>query len=349
MRVKRKALRRGVWFKALDGLERSFINLTCTILKKIVSITMVRQIMDIMLKLKDAMREHLPLQTVKRKVNMPQILDASILEEREKVLSYGGMGSGKTFAAGTMPGRVYFLAIGGANEFKTLLSPDFRGKHPEKDGLFTFDAVKEKLGKRGTFTESFGYDAACDALDEALNLDLSGDMPFDSLVVDGATGLRGVAMNKSMEITYTTAKSSDKTSMKKYRDHGIAIPQDNDWYGEQSLIWKFVNWCFSLDKHFNLITHEWREVKKNRADRSETLVSLKPAFTGKQRDDIPTLFDNVWHFEVHGGERSRYYEAQTQRDDIVEARTRFGGVVDTMYRNVDYAETIKKFQQAAVA
>ena len=33
--VKRKALRRGVWFKALDGLDRSFINLTCTLLNKI--------------------------------------------------------------------------------------------------------------------------------------------------------------------------------------------------------------------------------------------------------------------------------------------------------------------------
>ncbi len=54
LRVKRKALRRGVWFKALDGLDRSFINLTCTLLNKIDSITMVRGIMDIVLKLRDA-------------------------------------------------------------------------------------------------------------------------------------------------------------------------------------------------------------------------------------------------------------------------------------------------------
>ena len=31
-------------------------------------------------------------------------------------------------------------------------------------------------------------------------------------------------MNKSMEITYATAKSTEKTSMSKFREHGIAIP-----------------------------------------------------------------------------------------------------------------------------
>ena len=56
LRVKRKALRRGVWFRALDGLDRSFINLTCTLLNKIDSITMVRGIMDIVLKLREAMK-----------------------------------------------------------------------------------------------------------------------------------------------------------------------------------------------------------------------------------------------------------------------------------------------------
>lgn len=278
---------------------------------------------------------------------MPQVLDSSVIGEREKWLSFGGIGSGKTFAAGTMPGRVYVLCIGGANEVKTLLSPEFEGKHPEKKGMFTFDAVKESLGKRGTFTEAKGYDTACDLLDAALEQDRSGEMPFDSLVVDGSTGMRGLAMNKSMEITFGTAKSAEKTSLAKYREHGIAIPQDNDYFGEQSLMWKFVNWCFSLDKHFNLITHVWKEVKRNRKDRSETVISIQPAFTGKQRADIPTLFDNVWYFEAHGGERSRYYEAQTQRDDLVEARTRFGGIVPTIYRDVDYSDVIRQFKEFA--
>ncbi len=76
---------------------------------------------------------------------MPQVLDSSVIGEREKILSFGGVGSGKTFAAGTMPGRVYFLCIGGANEVKTVLSPVFKKKHPEKTGLFTYDTVKESL------------------------------------------------------------------------------------------------------------------------------------------------------------------------------------------------------------
>ena len=162
---------------------------------------------------------------------MPQPLNSSIITERSKFLSYGGVGSSKTFSSGTMPGRIYSLCIGGANEVITLMSPDFTKKHPHKKGLITYDSVKENLGKRGSFSNAAGYDTACDLLDAALELDRIEEAPFDSLVVDGSTGLRGLAMNKSMEITYMTAKSTDKSSLKKYKDHGIAIPQDNDYFG----------------------------------------------------------------------------------------------------------------------
>lgn len=280
---------------------------------------------------------------------MPQKLSNAVISERSKILSFGGMGSGKTFAAGTMPGRIYFLCIGGANEVITLMSPEFRRKHPEKSELITFDIVKENLGRRGSFTEAAGYDAACDLLDEALELDRTGEAPFDSLVVDGSTGMRDLAMNKSMEVTFATSAKPEKTSMKKYRDNGIVIPADNDYLGEQSLMWKFVNWCFSLDKHFNLITHVWVETQTDRATRVTKVLSKKPAFTGKQRAAIPTLFDNVWYFESKGGKRSQIYEAQTQGDDIVEARTRLGGVVPLFYRDVNYEEAIKKFEQATLA
>ena len=70
---------------------------------------------------------------------MPQPLNSSIITERSKFLSFGEMGSGKTFAAGTMPGRVYVLCIGGANEIITLLSPTFNEKHPGKKGMIKWD------------------------------------------------------------------------------------------------------------------------------------------------------------------------------------------------------------------
>ena len=278
---------------------------------------------------------------------MPQPLNSSIITERSKFLSFGGMGSGKTFASGTMPGRIYVLCIGGANEVITLMSPAFQEKYPRKREMITWDSVKENLGKRGSFSSALGYDAACDLLDVALELDKSGEIPMDSLVIDGSTGLRDLAMNKSMEITFATVSRTEKTSMAKYREHGIAIPHDNDYFGEQSLMWKFVNWCFSLDKHLNLITHVYTETKHNRATRETTVMSKKPAFTGKQRDGIPTLFDNVWHFASSGGKKSKVYEAQTQGDDIIDAKTRLGGVVPVIYRDVNYEDAIRKFTQAA--
>ncbi|MHA2303361.1 MAG: hypothetical protein ACXACD_20665 [Candidatus Thorarchaeota archaeon] len=56
LRVKRKALRKGVWFKVLDGLDRSFINLICTIKNNISSEVMVREVMAIVIKLRDAVK-----------------------------------------------------------------------------------------------------------------------------------------------------------------------------------------------------------------------------------------------------------------------------------------------------
>jgi len=274
----------------------------------------------------------------------PELLDDSILGEYEKILSYGGFGTGKTFSAGTMPGRIYFLVIGGKNELKTLRSPDFVNKYPEKNGMIALDWVKENLGLRGTFKEAEAYDLACDKLDEALALDAKGDMPFDSLVIDAATGLRGVAMNKAIEITYDMASGKDKSALTRLRKEGILIPGDNDWGSEQSLIWKFINWCYELDKHFLLITHEWIDAKTDLGSKTTTVLHRRPLFTGKHRQEIPQMFDNVWRFSVSGGGKSRQFEAQTVGDDITDAKTRVGGVLDINMRDVNYEKCIEQMK-----
>lgn len=275
---------------------------------------------------------------------MPQLVDDSIVGEREKILAYGGFGTGKTFASGTMPGEVYHLVFGGANELKTLRSPDFRKAHPKAEGHHHFDFVQEALGKRGTFTQANAYDWACDKLDEALALESAGDFHFDSLVIDAATGLRNFAMNKAIEITSSLAKSDAKTALKRLKDHGVIIAGDQDWGAEQSLTMKFLNWVFELDKHLLVITHEWVQQVQNRATREVTVIHRSPLFTGKHRTDVPQMFDNVWRFTVSGGERSRVFEVQTVGDDIVDAKTRYGGLLSPVERNINYTEVIEKFK-----
>jgi hypothetical protein len=276
---------------------------------------------------------------------MPLLVDEAIVGEREKILAYGGFGTGKTFASGTMPGHVYHLVFGGPNELKTLRSPDFMGMYPDAAGKHYFDFVKESLGLRGTFTQANAYDWACDRLDEALLAEEKGDFRFDSLVLDGATGLRSFGMNKAIEITSDMASSTAKTALTRLKNHGIIIAGDNDWGAEQSLTMKFLNWCFEMDKHLLVITHEWRQEKHDRKSRETTVVHVSPLFTGKHRIDVPAMFDNVWRFTVSGGERSRVFEVQTVGDDIVDAKTRYGGLLGAMERNMNFEAAIEKFKE----
>jgi len=140
------------------------------------------------------------------------------------------------------------------------------------------------------------------------------------------------------------ATGKDKSALTRLRNEGILIPGDNDWGSEQSLIWKFINWCYELDKHFLLITHEWIEAKTDRGTKTTTVLHRRPLFTGKHRQEIPQMFDNVWRFSVSGGGKNRQFEAQTVGDDITDAKTRVGGVLDINLRDVNYEKCIQQMK-----
>lgn len=280
---------------------------------------------------------------------MPQPLGDEVVGEHEKVLLYGMPGTGKTFAGGTMPGNVYFLLIGGRNELKPLRSPSFRDKYPEKEGCFAYDWVTETRGSRGTFQEAEAFDRACDLLDEALELDRKGEVPgiesFDSVVIDNATMMGNVQMNKAMSINQLRSKGGSK-ALKRLREHNIVIPGDNDWMSKMSLMTQFTDWLFSLDKHILFIAHEWRETRTNRSDHTQTITSVRPLFTGKNREDIPLMFDNVWRTTTSGGGRNQQFECQTVGDGTVLAKTRFGGVVRPTERDINLTELIARMHES---
>jgi len=54
--LKRKALRRGVWFKVLSGIDRATIDLTIRCVERIRSATLARVIVGIVEKIKNAIR-----------------------------------------------------------------------------------------------------------------------------------------------------------------------------------------------------------------------------------------------------------------------------------------------------
>jgi hypothetical protein len=53
--LKERALRKGVWFKVLDRVDRGIFNLTIEIVERVQSLSLARQIMNIMVTLRDAL------------------------------------------------------------------------------------------------------------------------------------------------------------------------------------------------------------------------------------------------------------------------------------------------------
>lgn len=267
----------------------------------------------------------------------PILLDDSIVGEHENFLLYGEGGTGKTFASGTMPGPVYHLIAGATSELITLRSPNFLDKYPEKKTHY-YDVIFENIGKRGIFISADGYDEACDKLDEAMDLNKAGDLQFKSIVID-ATGLSDYAMNKSIEATAGRASQ-------KLVDEGMMIPGDLDYKGEMSLMRKYLDWVVGLPYHVCVITHEWVAEKTDPKDhRSKSLISVRPLFTGKNREGIPRMFSNVWRMSTEGKGKGQIFQAQTTRDDIVYARTRFGGLLPTQLRDPDLTQVIEMFKK----
>ena len=54
--LRRRALRRGLWYRALDSFDRGFYNLTCVVVDRVESEKLSRVILGIVLKLRDALK-----------------------------------------------------------------------------------------------------------------------------------------------------------------------------------------------------------------------------------------------------------------------------------------------------
>lgn len=268
-----------------------------------------------------------------------------------KILGYGMAGTGKTFAGGTMPGKVYVLLVGNDNEIDTLTSDDFVEKHPEKVEDISFDVVSEERAERGHFKEATAFDRACDTLDEALEKDADPDDPFefDSLVIDNATTLNRVQMNKAISINHQIQSNKNKTTLSQLREENIIIPGDNDYMSQMSLMEQFIDWLFGLDKHVFVVAHEYRDTTYNRQARTQEVDSYRPLFTGKHRENIPLMFDNVWRFYTSGkaaGKQDRAFKVRTQGSDKIMAKTRLGGVLRNTIRDINLTECIEKMQES---
>jgi len=243
-----------------------------------------------------------------------------------------------------MPEPIYFLVAGPPNEIKTLIGPAFTDKHPNRKVYF--DHATEPTHKRGQFKSADAFDHMCDLLDAALAKDESGEMPFNSVVIDSVTGLLKFQMNKAMELNWGIVESKEKSALGKLRKDGIVLPGDNDYKGAMSLMAQFMTWVMTIPKHVCVTAHVYAETSTDRKTRIRTIDSYKPSFYGKHRDDMPAEFDNVWRTKVVGGGGNVRYEVKTVGDEIYYGKTRVGGVLGITLDDINLTDCISKLSKA---
>jgi hypothetical protein len=280
-------------------------------------------------------------------VILPEPVDArEILGQHETILLYGEGGTGKTFTAATAPEPQWWLTPGRKREIKTALSKRFIEKHGRRE-MFITSVVEDRKGGQMTDNPT-GYDQCCLALDGFLEWDYKEGIGVKTIIVDNATIIEEYMMNKAIMAEYVMASSKNKTVLTAEREFGIRKPHDSTWGGAQSFMDRWVNWLIELPYHVVFIAHTYNSWEQIEHTRTRRLVGVKPLFVGQQRTNIPNKFDNVWFARVMGGGRSQTWGIQPERDEIILAKTRVGGILDPSYeQDPNLSEIIEQFSQYA--
>lgn len=255
-------------------------------------------------------------QTFKRAVESPPPSQSLIM------LIYGDPGSGKTFFAGTFGNDTLYINVGAG--IATLYAPTFKEKHGEWNPfLFSPDPnAKESMAIQ-----------VRDAVDDALD-----NPDIKNIIIDDATTLQDIFMMQAVDYNLSTNKSKTKLNLREYR---AVIPAVQD-YGTQmafidSFMATYTEACRAMQKNFIVLAHAKREYGEQKGTTPAAVNSVSPAFIGK-KNNIGGYFDFVWFTDVEGAAGQQRYTARTERNQLIEAKTRWGGIFPEKYKNPNYPE-----------
>lgn len=235
---------------------------------------------------------------------------------------WGPSGSGKTWTLCTAGSRSLYCNV--EDRLATLRNYNATTKG-EKFNPFIVTVSEESIPEGGA-----------KALDELVNrgneILVKHLDEIDFVLVDGATALRRFAMNKALELNQKLNKSKTLSTLKALTTEveitDVAI---QDYAAEIRMINNFIlqmkEFCSENKKHFFMTAHERIEFNKpaNIGDIA-TIKTRKPGFTGRTfPDEVPGLFDLVWHLQTKGAGDRVLYQARTAGDSEVLAKTCYPG------------------------
>lgn len=269
---------------------------------------------------------------------MPRLNEIPSQARATTLLLYGNSGTGKTFFIGSVGSRA--LIITPSNGLATLESLQFKSTYKDSNPFI------EVIGE-----DEAGKAKAFDKYSDVIDLYLEKHFDeIDTIVIDDATAFRKVAMNKGLEIggKLGISKTGDKMRAAKLE---IVVPAVQDFGIEMNLVEQFVrhyaDHCKNIGKNFILTAHE--KILMEKGDNIGDLPIVRkimPGFTGQKfPDDITGLFDLTWHTETKGAGDKVYYQIRTQPDNIIVAKTRWGGLFPAFFeKQPSFLDVVKAVQ-----
>lgn len=239
---------------------------------------------------------------------MPSIRDFQNTEVL-KVLVYGRSGSGKTFGAGTFPRPVFLDFDKG---IATLRNPAFFAKYGLPDIQYQ-QFTEKSTTKGGVVSKHNAFDDAFVYYESMMKPDKVDT--FDTWVIDTATSLSEVALNKALIFMGQNKLSqTHQTAM----TQGVVVPKLQDYGAERSLIEQFVAMVLGSGKHVVLLCHE-KELYEG-----DVVVGRVPLLTGKGVEAICALFDEVYNLQTVRKGPDLFHQVTTEAVGKNMAKSRLG-------------------------
>ncbi len=199
-----------------------------------------------------------------------------------RILVYGRSGSGKTFGAGTFPRPVFMDFDKG---IATLRNPNFVSKYGVRDIIYE-QFTEKSIAKGGVVSVHNAFDDAYTFYQMMMKPDKVDT--FDTWVIDTATSLSEIALNKALIFMGGQKLSNTHATA---MAQGVVVPKIQDFGAERSLIEQFVAMVLGSKKHVVLLCHE-KELYEG-----DVVVGRVPLLTGKGVEAICSQFDEVYNLQ----------------------------------------------------